>query len=709
MQNHWQIWVDTGGTFTDCLAQSPTGESARFKVLSSSCLRGTLTALHSPKEIDFSLSQPIPPQFALGQGLRLLGQTVDPIEIIEQTTEQSLRLAEPLPEGTMLGQAIEFVFDIESPILAARLATGTNAAEPLPPLTMHLATTRGTNALLEEKGADVTLFITKGFEDLLHIGDQKRPDLFALNVQKPAPLTSNVIGVDERLDALGQAIKPLTLPPVERPSGENRSAAIVCLHSHRNPEHEQRLTRHLRESGWQHVSVSSDLAPVIKILPRAETTVVDAYLSPIMTRYLNGVERELANGKLRVMTSAGGLVPRDEYRAKDSLLSGPAGGVVGAAMAGRQAGFDRIIGFDMGGTSTDVCRFDDDFDYQFEHRVGRARVLAPVLNIETVAAGGGSICGFNGEELFVGPESAGAHPGPACYAAGGPLTVTDVNLLLGRLDPGQFGIPVNLDAAREALNAIQSTLPEPTAKEELLAGFLDIANERMADAVRKISIREGYDPAEYALVAFGGAGGQHACAIAEKLGITTVLCPGDAGLLSARGLREAVMERFAERQLLRPLSELTTHLPDTITELEQQALNRLKAEGLETDNVSIRRRLVSLRHTGQESSEEIEYRDGIDLAKAFRSRYISLFGSVTGRKTNRSKWSQPASLPRQIPRPYPENRSKFKLKRQSTNPLFDEIRYPPVHESTVRRSFRISFAPSASAKAGRELSVRTAQ
>ncbi|MAE31911.1 MAG: 5-oxoprolinase, partial [Verrucomicrobiales bacterium] len=325
MQEYWQIWVDTGGTFTDCLAQSPSGDTRRLKVLSNSCLRGTLTAVHSPTEIHFSLSQPIPPRFALGQGLRLLGQSTDPIEIIEQSTEQSLRLAKPLTDETSLDQAIEIVFDMEAPILAARLATGTVASEPLPPLTMHLATTRGTNALLEEKGAKVTLFITQGFEDLLIIGDQKRPDLFALNIQKPAPLTAKVVGVEERLDALGQALRPLALPQVAPPGDENQSAAIVCLHSHRNPEHEQRLARHLRDTGWRHVSVSSDLAPFIKVLPRAETTVVDAYLSPIMSRYLDGVEHELANGKLRVMTSAGGLVPRADYQAKDSLLSGPAG------------------------------------------------------------------------------------------------------------------------------------------------------------------------------------------------------------------------------------------------------------------------------------------------------------------------------------------------------------------------------------------------
>jgi len=626
LQEYWQIWVDTGGTFTDCLAQSPSGDTRRLKVLSNSCLRGTLTAVHSPTEIRFSLSQPIPPRFALGQGLRLLGQSTDPIEIIEQSTEQSLRLAKPLTDETSLDQAIEIVFDMEAPILAARLATGTVASEPLPPLTMHLATTRGTNALLEEKGAKVTLFITQGFEDLLIIGDQKRPDLFALNIQKPAPLTAKVVGVEERLDALGQALRPLALPQVAPPGDENQSAAIVCLHSHRNPEHEQRLARHLRDTGWRHVSVSSDLAPFIKVLPRAETTVVDAYLSPIMSRYLDGVERELADGKLRVMTSAGGLVPRADYQAKDSLLSGPAGGVVGAAMAGRQAGFDRIIGFDMGGTSTDVCRFDGDFDYRFQHRVGRARVLAPVLAIETVAAGGGSVCGFNGDELFVGPESAGADPGPACYGAGGPLTITDVNLLSGRLNPAQFGIPVNPAAAQAALEQVRRSIPDPPSAPELLSGFLEIANERMADAIRKISIREGYDPADYALVAFGGAGGQHACAIAEKLGVNTVLCPADAGLLSARGLREAVMERFAERQILQPLDALGQALGNIFAELADEALGALKNEGLSADEITVRRRFVSLRHEGQESAEEIAFDTTSSLAAAFRERYENLFG-----------------------------------------------------------------------------------
>ncbi len=622
----WRVWVDTGGTFTDCLAADPKGHTQRFKVLSTSCLRGTLTAIDSATEITVELPQPLTSGFAIGQRFRLLGQAGEPIEITAHDSPTRLRLAKPLPDKTPLSQAIEIAFDVEPPIHAAQIATGTSSNQSLPPILMHLATTRGTNALLEEKGADVTLFITQGIEDLLIIGDQKRPDLFALNVQKTPPLTANVVGVDERLDAFGQTLRPLTLPQVESPQNEAQSAAVVCLHSHRNPDHEQRLATHLRDNGWRHVSVSSDLAAVIKILPRAETTVVDAYLSPIMTRYLDGVERELSGGKLRVMSSAGGLVSRKDYLAKDSLLSGPAAGVVGAAMAGRQAGFDRIIGFDMGGTSTDVCRYDGDFDYQYEHRVGRARVLAPVLAIETVAAGGGSICGFNGNELFVGPESAGANPGPACYGSGGPLTITDINLLLGRLDPAHYGIPVDVRAAQTALEQVRQTILDPPHELELLSGFLDIANERMADAVRKISIREGYDPSDYALIAFGGAGGQHACAIAQKLGISTVLCPSDAGLLSARGLRDAVMERFAERQILQPLNRLDQALGDTFAELADEALGALSYEGLTDAEISVRRRFVTLRHAGQDSAEEIAYDETVDLLKAFRERYEKLFG-----------------------------------------------------------------------------------
>jgi 5-oxoprolinase (ATP-hydrolysing) len=354
--------------------------------------------------------------------------------------------------------------------------------------------------------------------------------------------------------------------------------------------------------------------------------VVDAYLDPILSAYLDGVAAHLKGGHLLVMSSAGGLVPRSDYRAKDSLLSGPAGGVVGAARVGLQAGYEKVLGFDMGGTSSDVCRFDGQYDYHFEHRVGRARVMAPVLNIETVAAGGGSICGFNGDQLFVGPQSAGASPGPACYGAGGPLTVTDVNLLLGRLDPQGLGIPVDIDAAKRALEKVRSEVETGYTETELLAGFLEIANERMADAVRKRSVAEGVDPSAYALVAFGGAGGQHACAIANKLGVSTVLCPQEAGLLSASGLRVAVLERFAEESVLRELKDIAEELPKRFEALSQQAMEKLQKEGLELENLGVRRRLISLRHLGQEACQDIDYGEKVSCVEAFRKAYETRFG-----------------------------------------------------------------------------------
>ena len=626
MKKEWKIWIDTGGTFTDCISQSTTGKYKRIKVLSSSCLRGTLTAINSPTEIKFKLHQPVPPQFTLGQSIRILGDYKKILRITNQPTPNILNISEPLSKKTFIGQSIEISFDIEAPILAAHLSTGTLPNETLPPLTMNLATTRGTNALLEEKGADVTLFITKGFEDLLLIGDQKRSNLFDVNVKKTVPITSKVLSVNERMDASGKPICKIDLPHVNPPNNKNQAAAIAFINSHCNPEHEQELRSHLFQSGWRHVSSSSDLAPAIKILPRTETAVVDAYLTPIMTEYLNGVSRHIKKGKLYVMTSAGGLVSRDNYRAKDSLLSGPAGGVVGAAFFGKQAGINNIIGFDMGGTSTDVCRFDSKYDYKFEHQIGNTRVVTPVLNIETVAAGGGSICGFNGEELFVGPESAGAIPGPACYGSGGPLTVTDINLLLGRLNPENLGIPIDAKAAQVALDKIKTIIPEQLSDKELLLGFLEIANERMADTIRKISIQEGYDPRNYTLVAFGGAGGQHACAIADKLGISCILCPKDAGLLSARGLREAVIERFAVQQILKPLKNIEKQLSKIIKNLEKQALLKLNAEGFESHEIFVRRKIISLRHQGQESTEEVDYDGKINIGDLFKERHENLFG-----------------------------------------------------------------------------------
>ena len=325
-------------------------------------------------------------------------------------------------------------------MLGARILTGTPLGDPFPPLNMRLGSTRSTNALLERNGAPTALFVTRGFGDLLLISDQQRPDLFALNIAKVPPLHEAVVQVNERLAADGSILESLDLDSAATHAKALvdqgfRSAAIALLHSYRNPQHERALAEVLREAGFTHISCSSELAPLIKLLGRAETAVADGYLSPIIQDYLARVQSAVSDGRLHVMTSAGGLVRAEAYRAKDSLLSGPAGGVAGAAAAGKRSGFRRIIALDIGGTSTDVSRFDGDYEYQFEHRVGGVRMVAPALVIETVASGGGSICRFKDGELRVGPASAGASPGPACYGAGGPLTITDVNLLLGRLDP----------------------------------------------------------------------------------------------------------------------------------------------------------------------------------------------------------------------------------------------------------------------------------
>ena len=579
-------------------------------MLSTSALRGRVAERLGPDTLRIEAGWSVPDGFLRGFKLSLLSEAT-PRKVIGQTGS-ILELDGPVGEGS----AFELRSPEEAPILAARLVTGTPLDQPLPEITMRLATTRGTNALLERKGSPTALFITRGFADLLVIGTQQRPDLFALDIQKPRPLYQTVVEVEERLAASGAVLTPLETEGLRERIADlyragTRSAAVALMHSYRNPEHEEAVGELLREAGFRHVSLSSRLAPLIKLLPRAETAVVDAYLSPILEGYLNRVGSALSRGTLHVMTSAGGLVRAGSFHAKDSLLSGPAGGVVGAALSGRRSGFSKIIAFDMGGTSTDVARYDGDFEYLFEHRVGDAHLVAPALAVESVAAGGGSICGFDGAQLHVGPESAGAWPGPACYGAGGPLTLTDVNLLLGRLDPDRFEIPLDTGAAERALG---------TEGEALLEGFLEIANERMAEAIRSISLRRGYDPAEYALVAFGGAGAQHACALAELLGIGHVVVPRDAGLLSALGLGAAVVERFAHRQILEPLARVADRLSGWLDELGREAAEAVAAEGIPG---VVRRRIVNLRFVGQDEALPIE---GEPFEEAFAIAYREIYG-----------------------------------------------------------------------------------
>ncbi|MDJ0765341.1 MAG: hydantoinase B/oxoprolinase family protein [Myxococcota bacterium] len=640
--HQWEIFVDTGGTFTDCLAVDGQGREKRVKVLSSSALRGRIVKCKDSRRLTVETAWSGPDRFVNGFVFRLLDGTDNRRQVISYLSEAHLlELDRPLDRPVAAETPFELLSPEEAPLLAARLITDTPADSPLPPIAMRLATTRGTNALLTKTGTPPVLFVTTGFTDLLEIGNQARPDLFALEVKKPRPVYARVVAVPGRLDAAGQEILPLDADVVAQAAQElaeqgHRTAAVALLHADKNPAHEQRVADCLDQAGFTHISCSADLVPFIKIGLRAETAVVDAYLSPVIKSYLQQIRATLSQGSLFVMTSTGGLVSAGSFRAKDSLLSGPAGGIAGAAAAGWASGIARLIAFDMGGTSTDVARYDGDFEYIFDHAVGDVHLSATALAIESVAAGGGSICSFDGIRLKVGPESASADPGPACYGAGGPLTITDVNLLLGRVDHSRFEIPIVETAAQHALNTICEALAAATGEkadpEALLEGFLELANQRMADAIRRISLRLGYDPAEYAVVAFGGAGPQHALAVAERLGAERVLIPPHPGLLSTQGLRCAVVERFAEKQILAPLSEIGNQVPALLAHLGDRASQLLTAEGVEPGDIEQRRRIASLRFMGQDATLEVNVPEGGDLEAAFRERYQKVFGHLpTGR------------------------------------------------------------------------------
>lgn len=643
MPESWKIWIDTGGTFTDCMALSPEGDLLKCKVLSSSALRGTIDSIRDARHIHIQGSWEVPDDFIKGFGFRPLHSGGDRVQVTGYDADNRIiQFGDAIADLVSEGDAFEVISPYEAPILAARLITGTIPDAELPVMQMRLATTKGTNALLEKKGVPTALFVTKGFRDLLLIGNQQRPDLFALAIHKPEPLYSSVHEIKGRIDAGGNEIIPLdidSLEPIARKLVENgiQSAAVCLMNSYCNDVQEQKVASILRKSGFTHVSVSSGLAPFIKLLLRAETALVNACLSPIIDQYLKEVHTHIKGGSLFIMTSAGGLINRSSYHAIDSLLSGPAGGVVGASHAGRKAGYDRIISFDMGGTSTDVSRFDGVFDYRFEHSVGDAHLAAPSLNIETVASGGGSICDFDGFKLTVGPESAGADPGPACYGAGGPLTLTDVNLLTGHLDYTLFEIPVNRESAEQRLESVLKRVGENEGRQvdrqTILAGYLDIANERMADAIRGISLRKGYDPSNYALLAFGGAGGQHACGVASKLGISTILLPPDTGLLSAYGLGHAAVERFTEKQILQPLDRFEPRSNALFDKLGKETIAKVRDEGMPFDDVIIRRIIVNMRLMGQESSLSVDYdpRNGQSLKMLFKDRYFAVYGHWTDR------------------------------------------------------------------------------
>ncbi|MDN5205602.1 hydantoinase B/oxoprolinase family protein [Fulvivirgaceae bacterium BMA10] len=633
--NEWKIWIDTGGTFTDCLAYDPDGNYHSLKVLSNSSLRGRLLEAIDDYTVKISINWPIDQDIFSGYTFRILKDNFSGQIAKIDFGASTLTLKHKLPDLIESPLDFEISSGEEVPVLAARLVTTTPLDQKLPKLEMRLGTTRGTNALLEGKGAEVTFLVTKGFRDLVEIGNQQRPDIFCLDIQKRRPLYQHVIEIEERINADGEIIKKLTEDEIRKTVSEvlgsgSKAVAIAFLHSYKNPTHEEQLHNALKEAGIRFVSRSSELSPTVKVLPRAETALVNAYLHPIIDNYLRKISEKLGDGKLKVMTSAGGLVDAQLFRPKDSLLSGPAGGLVGAINKGKTSGQTQIITLDMGGTSSDVARFDGDFDYRFEMAIGDAKITTPSLSIETIAAGGGSICGFDGYKLFVGPESAGSDPGPACYGNGGPLTITDINLLLGRISPGRFSIPVNREDAHRRLTALQKEINSISnsnySETELLYGFLEIANEKMAEAIRKISVSKGYAPKDYALLSFGGAGGQHACKVAELLEMEKVIIPYEAGLLSAFGIGQALIERFAIKQILKPLKEINADLPQIISNAKSQAIQKLTEEGFKAEEVEIRIVNLYLRFEKQDTTIEVPFQGIENIRNDFKEKYEKLYG-----------------------------------------------------------------------------------
>lgn len=647
----WQFYIDTGGTFTDCLACDPYGQWHRRKVLSNASLRGKILSYRAGNQIrieeNWNLDKDILHGYAIqiygtGRNEKITVETFDPVD-------QIITLSADISHLEAEGKGFELTAGEEAPVLVVRLLTSTPLGASLPALRMYLGSTRGTNALLERKGAETALFVTRGFRDLLAIGTQQRPDIFALDVKKPAPLPAHILEVDQRMDSGGGILRDIDPAAIKKQIRFIRDkgvqvASVSLLNAHQNKRHEQIIEQLLLDEGMDYVCTGSSLSGLIKYLQRTETVSVNAYLQPVIDAYVQNIAQNLAtsdNGndarvrsqRLLIMNSAGGLNTAESFHPKDSLFSGPAGGVVGAASIGRKAGFCHLISFDMGGTSTDVARYGDGFDYCFELEIGQAHIHSPSLTIETVAAGGGSICYFDGYTLCVGPESAGADPGPACYGAGGPLTITDIHLLAGNIDVHQFGIPVFRQHAehkmQEIIRQIEQQSGERRTAETLIDGFLHIANEKMAGAIRKISIARGYEPKKHALVAFGGAGGMHACALAELLDMHTVVVPYDAGLLSAYGLSAAVVERFAEKQLLKPLEAVRQELPDTFKALENSALQALHAEA-GPHPMHIRMRKAYLRFAGQDATIEVDYHDPESLAGQFCEKHMTVYGYNPG-------------------------------------------------------------------------------
>ncbi|MDA8230587.1 MAG: hydantoinase B/oxoprolinase family protein [Magnetospirillum sp.] len=572
----WQFWIDRGGTFTDIVGRHPSGRLSTIKLLSENPERYEDAAL---------------------AGIRAL-------------------------LGVERGEAIP--------------ADGVASVK--------MGTTVATNALLERTGDRTALVITKGFADLLRIGTQNRPDLFARAIHLPDMLYETVIEVPERLSATGEALVPVDLDAAARGLRDAydsgiRAAAVVFLHSYRFPDHEIAVGRLAAEIGFTQVSLSHQASPLMKAVGRGDTAVVDAYLSPGLRRYVDRVAAELDMARLMFMQSSGGLTDARRFQGKDAILSGPAGGVVGAIRTAAMAGFERIIGFDMGGTSTDVCHYDGRFERTFDSVVAGVRVRAPMMRINTVAAGGGSILHFDGARFRVGPESAGANPGPACYRRGGPLTVTDCNVMVGKLRPHWFpqvfgpggDEPLDADSVRSRFAAMAAEIGDGRAPEQVAEGFLSVAVLNMANAIKQVSVSRGYDVTRYTLVCFGGAGGQHACLVADALGMDSIVLHPLAGVLSAYGMGLADLRVLKERSLELVLDDdAMPAVNRTFADLDIEARSDLERQGVERADMTSSWRAY-VKYLGSDTALEIEAGDRAALASAFENAHRARYGFVMER------------------------------------------------------------------------------
>ncbi len=572
----WDFWIDRGGTFTDVVGRRPDGSLVAHKLLSEN---------------------PEAYADAAVQGIRDL---------------LDLKAGEPIPAGRVGA--------------------------------VKMGTTVATNALLERKGERALLLITKGFGDALKIGYQARPKIFARHIIKPDMLYEHVAEVEERVRADGTVERAPDLAAVQRELETAKAdgiaaVAIVFMHAYRYPDHEKQVAALARDMGFAQVSVSHEVSPLIKLVGRGDTTVVDAYLSPILRRYVAQVDKDLdakrSAARLMFMMSSGGLTAAELFQGKDAILSGPAGGVVGMAETGRQGGFDRLIGFDMGGTSTDVSHFDGEYERAFETEVAGVRMRAPMMLIHTVAAGGGSILHFDGARFRVGPDSAGANPGPACYRRNGPLAVTDANVMVGKLIPDFFpkifgpaqNQPLDAKTVRHDFNNLAQKVGDKTA-EEIADGFIKIAVENMANAIKKISVQRGYDVTRYALNCFGGAGGQHACLVADALGMTRVLIHPFSSLLSAYGMGLADIRSTRQQAIeLDYGAKALSAIKHEGARLGREAKAEVAGQGVPTAKIKIFVR-AHIRYAGTDTALVVAAGALPAMKRAFEKAHMARFGFI---------------------------------------------------------------------------------